>query len=64
MAEKHKCPVCDKYEFEEINSYDVCEICGWEDDALQEKRPDYKGGANRMSLNEAREAYKNGLQIR
>ena len=63
MEEKHKCPVCGLYEFEEINSYDVCEICGWEDDDLQEKRPDYEGGANRMSLNEAREAYKNGLQI-
>ena len=63
MAEKHKCPVCGMYEFEEYDSFDVCNICGWEDDAIQENDPDYRGGANRMSLNEAKEAYKNGKKI-
>jgi rubredoxin len=63
MAEKHKCPVCGKYEFEEQGSYDICEVCGWEDDPIQGKDPDRKGGANNMSLNEAIEAYKNGKQV-
>ena len=64
MAEKHKCPVCGKYEFEAYNCMDICDVCDWCDDAIQENDPDYSGGANRMSLNEAREAYKKGIQIK
>lgn len=57
MEEKYKCPVCGEYELEECGIYDICPICGWEDDPLQYRHPNYKGGANDMSLNEAREAY-------
>lgn len=60
--DKHKCPVCGRYEFSETDSFDVCEVCGWEDDELQEDDPDYSGGANPMSLNEAREAWKETLE--
>ena len=63
MKEVHKCPVCGKYEFEKYDSFDICEVCGWEDDGLQENRPDYSGGANSMSLNEAKQAYKNGMRV-
>ena len=35
-------------------------VCHWEDDPLQFEHQDYKGGANQMSLNEAREAHKRG----
>lgn len=64
MAERHKCPVCGEYEFEAYNCMDICDVCNWCDDAVQENNPYYKGGANKMSLNEAREAYKNAIQIR
>ena len=63
MEEKHKCPVCGKYEFEEYGDFEICPVCEWEDDPIQYKEPDYKGGANRMSLNEAREAYKRGEKV-
>ncbi len=63
MEEKHNCPVCGEFEFSETDSYETCEVCGWEDDALQEKNPDYKGGANLMSLNEAKTAYQDGNPI-
>jgi hypothetical protein len=49
-----KCPVCGEYEFQRKSDYDVCEVCGWENDGLQMKNPDYRGGANRDSLNEHR----------
>lgn len=59
----HPCPVCRQYEFEYSGCFDICEVCGWEDDNLQSKHPDYEGGANKMSLNQAREAYKKGIWV-
>ena len=53
-----KCPVCGKYEFEQDSDFDVCEICGWENDGVQLDDPDYAGGANWVSLNRAIENYK------
>lgn len=50
----HKCPVCGEYEFDDMFSYDICPICGWEDDDYFEG-----GGANNMSLEEAIENFKN-----
>lgn len=26
--------------------YEICPVCNWEDDPVQFKDPDYKGGAN------------------
>lgn len=63
MEEKHKCPICGEFEFESYNSLEMCEHCGWSDDAIQAKNPDYKGGGNEMSFNEATEAYKRGERI-
>jgi hypothetical protein len=33
-------------------SYDICPICGWEDDNVQLANPCSRGGANRESLHE------------
>lgn len=63
MAEGHKCPICGKYYFDTYDDMDMCDVCGWSNDALQEERPDYRGGANLMSFNEAKEAYKKGEHI-
>ena len=38
-------------------SYEICDVCFWEADPVQAKEPDYAGGANRVSLNEARKSY-------
>jgi hypothetical protein len=37
-----------------IGNYEICHICFWEDDRVQRGDPDYAGGANRVSLNQAR----------
>lgn len=59
----HKCPVCGKYEFDEYDSYDICPVCGWEDDAYQIENPDDDCGANNVCLNKAIEMYKQGKKI-
>lgn len=53
-----KCPVCGKYTFRSgPGSYEICPVCGWEDDKAQYKDPNLKGGANKLSLKEYKEQY-------
>ncbi|CQR71668.1 hypothetical protein SOV_04640 [Sporomusa ovata DSM 2662] len=63
MAGKYKCACCGNETITEPDFYEICPVCGWEDDGVQREDPDYKGGANQMSLNEAREAYRKGLPV-
>ena len=53
------CPCCGYFMFEEPpNSYDICEICFWEDDALQlEFATTLDGGANTTTLAEAQRTF-------
>ena len=32
--------------------FSICDYCAWEDDDVQNKDPDFEGGANQMSLNQ------------
>ena len=53
-----KCPACGKYTFQSgPGSYEICPVCGWEDDKAQYKDPNLKGGANKLSLKEYKERY-------
>jgi hypothetical protein len=38
-------------------TYEICHVCFWESDPIQDYDPDYAGGANKASLNEARRNY-------
>lgn len=49
-----KCPCCGKKYVEE---HEICEECDWQNDPVQLLRPDFSGGANKMSLIDARKAY-------
>jgi hypothetical protein len=46
------CPVCGFLTFDghEYGSYEICEICNWEDDAVQLANLASEGGANKGSL--------------
>lgn len=58
-----KCPVCGKYTFQSgPGSYEICPVCGWEDDKAQYKDPNLKGGVNRLSLKEYKERYEKNHQ--
>ncbi len=52
-----KCPVCGKYEFEKSGDFDICHECNWENDPVQDDDHNYAGGANLLSVNEARIEY-------
>jgi hypothetical protein len=54
VADGFPCPACGFLTFSEPpGSYEICEICGWEDDHVQLAHPRMQGGANRESLVEA-----------
>ena len=61
MTETIPCPVCGKTH---VAEYDICDVCGWENDPVQSQTPDFAGGANKMSLNQARKAYQTGQLVR
>ncbi len=52
----HKCPVCGEHTFPEEFSFEICPICGWQDDGF-DSEPDYIG-ASEVSFNEAKAIFK------
>src|SRR5215208_3113955 len=39
------------------SSYEICDVCFWEDDGVQNQYPEFTGGANRVCRLEARSNY-------
>jgi hypothetical protein len=52
----HTCPCCG-YRVG-VTSYDICDVCGWENDPVQAADPDYPSGANPISLREGQRNFK------
>lgn len=50
----HLCPVCGKHKFKDSGAFEVCPVCGWEDDGFVEE-----GGANGISLEEYKKNFNN-----
>ena len=57
-GKKFRCPCCGYYTLEEVGTYEVCPVCYWEDDPVQESDPKLEGGANELSLYESRRNFK------
>ncbi|PZO34365.1 MAG: hydrolase [Flavobacteriaceae bacterium] len=57
---KHTCPCCGYFtlNYEADNTFQLCPVCYWEDDGIQFRDPTYEGGANRVSLIQAKENFK------
>ncbi|NFQ67375.1 CPCC family cysteine-rich protein [Clostridium sporogenes] len=51
-----KCPVCS----EEVDLFDICDNCGWQNNGPKEN--DLQG-PNKMTLKEARDAYKKDKKV-
>jgi uncharacterized Zn finger protein (UPF0148 family) len=54
---KHPCPCCGSKVLRERGAFEICPVCGWEDDPAQSADPGFAGGANELSLNAARAAW-------
>jgi hypothetical protein len=55
----HKCLCCGFLTLTEqpLGAFEICPVCYWEDDNVQAANPDYEGGANTVSLNQARQNF-------
>ncbi len=60
LGQRFACPCCGFLTLEEAPSgtFDICPVCFWEDDNVQFRDHDYEGGANTVSLNQARENFR------
>ena len=56
---KYACPCCGYKTLSKVppRCWAICPICYWEDDPVQFADPDYEGGANKVSLKQARENF-------
>ena len=52
-----KCPVCGNW----VGFFDICENCGYQNQGVDEDNG--LRGPNKMTLTEAKEAYRNGHKI-
>src|SRR5690348_11043484 len=51
MTAQYPCPSCGFLVYRgRPGSYEICPVCGWEDDVVQLEAPGYAGGANQESL--------------
>lgn len=56
VVERHACPCCGYKTI--TDTYDICGVCGWEHDPVQQDHPDDDGGANKTSLRDAQRNYR------
>ncbi|WP_109583620.1 CPCC family cysteine-rich protein [Cupriavidus plantarum] len=56
---QYPCPCCGSLTLDELGVYEICIVCGWEDDPVQSSEPEYAGGANSCSLREAQLLWRN-----
>jgi hypothetical protein len=57
--EKYACLCCGFKTLDEPSpgTFDICPVCFWEDDYVQSENPNCTGGANRVSLTQARKNF-------
>ena len=58
------CPCCGMSYFEKNGSYEICPVCGWENDRVQNSDPTFRGGANKDCLMVARKKFEQTHRIR
>jgi len=59
QSKMFKCPCCGFLTLSEQppGTFEICPVCHWEDDNVQFNDPEYVGGANKISLSQARKNF-------
>lgn len=57
IEDLYPCPCCANGTISELGNYEICPVCGWEDDPVQSEDPYFSGGANLSNLNDAKKKY-------
>jgi len=55
---KKQCSCCGEKTLDKDSIFEICSVCGWQDDEFQNENPDYAGGANEINLNQAKKQYR------
>ena len=57
----YKCKCCgeDDIPFD----FEICRVCGWQSDPVQNHDPDFEGGAHELSLNQYKDVWFNHREI-
>ena len=55
-----KCPICGRYVFKE--EFDLCPVCEWQQDSVQEDDYTLAGGANKLSVDQYRALWRPGMK--
>jgi len=58
------CVCCGSSTIRRRDAFEICPVCGWEDDPTQARDENVRGGANHASLAEARAAWLNRKSAR
>jgi len=57
MDQNKACACCGFSTLPKGSIFEICPLCGWQDDGVQNDNPDYSGGANSLSLNDYRRTW-------
>ena len=63
MLKNKRCACCGQESLPPVSIFENCPVCGWQDVEVLNDEPDFEGGANDMSLNQAKEAYRQGKPV-
>lgn len=55
---RFRCPCCDCWTLTQTGSWEICMVCWWQDDPLQNERPDVTGANVGLTLQQARGNYR------
>ena len=57
MQQNKQCACCGERSLPPVSAFEICPICGWQDDDIQNEEPSLDGGANELSLDDAKKEY-------
>lgn len=57
---ENKCKCCGEYKFN--YEFEICPICGWQNDPIQNEDENFFGGANDLSLRKYKYYYNKGIK--